>query len=502
MHHSRKTKLDCATREIFDVAIVGGGINGSCLYHQLNQQGYRVLLIDKSDFSGGTSQSSAMMIWGGLLYLRNFDLKSVFKFSRDRDLMVKNLDRWVTPNFFRYIPSPNGIRNKYFMYSALYFYWLIGLCNRNRPRLENEFQEKGFIQGNGKNTSLLFEEASLLSSDANFVLNWITENAVSENCALNYCELQSGDFHSKDRLWHLKLKNGIEDESFSARSKVVINCAGVWTDTINDRFHIQSPYKHVFSKGVTLGLKRNPEHRLPLIFEMGEHGDTLLYKPWGPIALWGSTETFIKNISDGFQVGPEDVAFLLDKANGLLKDNVGRSDIVSLRCGVRPLAVKRSFSKDCYPLDLSRQHAVVRDPEVPWLSTYGGKITSCFSLSEKIASHIKKMIGVGEKKIPSVPDFPKDTERCISHGLKEPFPSMEWCMENQSCVTLEDYLRRRTNISQWTAREGLGKEDEYLPDLKNLALKISANDEKEADLQIDRYREQVVARFDRVVNQV
>ena len=56
----------------FDITIIGGGINGASLYNKLVQEGYRVLLIDKGDFASGTSQASGMMIWGGLLYLRNF----------------------------------------------------------------------------------------------------------------------------------------------------------------------------------------------------------------------------------------------------------------------------------------------------------------------------------------------------------------------------------------------------------------------------------------------
>jgi len=87
----RSIDLDIAQNEIFDVTIVGGGINGACLYHHLCQQGYRVLLVDKGDFACGTSQASAMMVWGGLLYLRNMDFLTVAKLSRDREAMIRHM---------------------------------------------------------------------------------------------------------------------------------------------------------------------------------------------------------------------------------------------------------------------------------------------------------------------------------------------------------------------------------------------------------------------------
>ncbi len=66
-------------------------------------------------------------------------------------------------------------------------------------------------------------------------------------------------------------------------------------------------------------------------------------------------------------------------------------------------------------------------------------------------------------------------------------PSARQCAENEMCWNLEDYLRRRTNISQWIARGGLGLQNENLPHLKNLAKIFCPNDESKADKTIDAY---------------
>ena len=503
MGETRRTiDLEIAQSETFDVTIIGGGINGACLYHQLCRQGYRVLLVDKGDFACGTSQASAMMVWGGLLYLRNLDFLTVAKLSRDREAMIRHLGCEVSPMPFRYIPSRDTGWNKHLMASALYFYWMLGLCHRERPRAERTFAEKSFLKQGEHDGSFLYQEAVLNHSDSRFVLKWITEQNTDRGIALNYCALTGGEYHAGDKLWRLTLTDEITGWARVAKSRCVINCAGVWTDTINRQFQIETPYKHVFSKGVFVGLERQDQHNYPLIFDMGEQGDVLSYIPWGPIALWGPTETYMPALEGGFDTQPEDIDFLLERANRNLKQEVSPSDVVSLRCGVRPLVVKKDYSKNCYPLDLSRKHQITRDSGKPWVSVYGGKFTSCVSVAEKVTEHIQTLVEPERTPLPAPPANSSEMEWEIFPGLQSRVPSLERCIEQEHCMNLEDYLRRRTNISQWVPREGLGKNNECVPHLEKLALKFSGGQPDAARKMVLDYRETVESRFDCVLGQV
>ena len=107
--HQRKAARVDLNGRTFDVAVIGGGINGVCLYHHLCEAGYSVLLLDKADFAGGTTQASGMMIWGGLLYLRTLDLGTVWRLSKARDRMLRDLNEWVKPCTFRYLPVQRGL---------------------------------------------------------------------------------------------------------------------------------------------------------------------------------------------------------------------------------------------------------------------------------------------------------------------------------------------------------------------------------------------------------
>ncbi|HEV7475180.1 MAG TPA: FAD-dependent oxidoreductase, partial [Pyrinomonadaceae bacterium] len=261
----RRSECDTVTHTLFDVAIIGSGISGACLFHHLCSQGYRVLLVDKADFAGGSSQSSAMMIWGGLLYLRDFDLLTAYKLSAARDELVRNMRDSVQPRKYRYILPAQNPGKRLLVHSALYFYWLMSGCKRSRPRLRADFDELAMLRQ--KRHCFEYEEAHVPASDARFVLQWVLKTRSAEKPALNHCSLRSGLYDPTARHWFLDLHDAVLDREITARAKVVVNAAGPWTDSINAQFGIQTPHKHVLSKGVFIGVPRHPSHHVPLIFE-------------------------------------------------------------------------------------------------------------------------------------------------------------------------------------------------------------------------------------------
>jgi glycerol-3-phosphate dehydrogenase len=72
-------------------------------------------------------------------------------------------------------------------------------------------------------------------------------------------------------------------------------------------------------------------------------------------------------------------------------------------------------------------------------------------------------------------------------------------MEHEFCHSLEDYLRRRTNIAQWVPREGLGRQDENLDFLRRAALVFARQDVQVAMRAVNEYRDSVGKRFDAVL---
>jgi glycerol-3-phosphate dehydrogenase len=107
------------------------GINGAAVCHALASAGYRVLLVDQGDFGSGTSQASTMLIWGGLLYLKNLELATVLALTRDRDRLVAERPGSVQARPLLYVPS--GGPPRVVVESALAAYWVMGAGNARPP---------------------------------------------------------------------------------------------------------------------------------------------------------------------------------------------------------------------------------------------------------------------------------------------------------------------------------------------------------------------------------
>jgi len=495
----RQTNWNVTDGKHFDVVIIGGGINGASVYHRLCQQGYKVLLIDKGDFSCGTSQASAMMIWGGLLYLKNLDFLSVYNFSNDRDVLLDICRNQMSPQYFRYISNNRWGRNKYFVYFALQLYWLLGKCRRERPRFQREYAEHHLVNGQNDAESLVYQEGFLKYSDSRFVLDWIIGHQTEDSFALNYCGLYSADYNNRDKVWHLELGDCFSARECTVSTRMVLNCAGVWTDDVNQQFGIKSPFKHIFSKGVFIGYERPKGHDCPLVFEMGENGDILSLIPWGPVSLWGPTETMESSIESGRSILREDITFLMTHASRNLSSSLTDSKIISLRCGLRPLAVEKSFKSNCYPLDISRFHRIAEDNDLPWMSVYGGKISGCLSMAERVAKRVSAKISPGANVGMLTGNNPGKIRYDYFPGLDEKVPAIDWCVSNEFCCTLEDYLRRRTNISQWTPREGLGFKDVNVQYLEGLATRLPVHERNHCRHSLPGYMDAVHRNFDALI---
>lgn len=230
------------------------------------------------------------------------------------------------------------------------------------------------------------------------------------------------------------------------------------------------------SKGVYLNLQSEQGNDQAYIYEMGQHLDVLTYVPWGPVALWGPTETIAASIEEGFRVQEKDITFLLERGKDLPNRLVLEEKIISTRCGIRPLAVpKNEKPSDGYSLKISRLHHVILDPVMPWMSIYGGKLSGCTMVAQQV---VKALI---KKLKPSIePHFNKSKPMTTSPlkqfpGFNFAVPDIKWCMENQFCFTLEDYLRRRTNIAQWIENNGFGAHNQFEDFIKEMCQALCLN---------------------------
>ncbi|HUG43950.1 MAG TPA: FAD-dependent oxidoreductase [Acidobacteriota bacterium] len=493
----RSAQMRRAEDALFDAIVIGGGISGAAAFHELSRSGLRVALVEKGDFACATSQASAMMIWGGLLYLCFGDLMAVQSLSAGRDEMIRNLPGQVSAKRFVYLSRRNGGHPLWQAGLVLQLYWLMSGCSRMRPkRLKDPLHEFSFLRREQFRAPLCYEEAAVAPSDCRFVLLLIASGRRDESPAFNYCQLMGGEFEEPRGLWRLEVEDRISATRHTLRARRVVNAAGLWADPLNRKMGVASSWRHVAAKGVFLGLKRLPGHRNTLIIDSGDENTSFSLIPWGPVSLWGPTETVVSLPEDGFRVEPSDVRLLLDELHRHIGLRIGPADLVSIRCGVRPLPLKLGKPAPSRSIRLSRRYILEPDRRRGWITVYGGKFTGCRQMARRVARLLfRDLDASGERGAEAAPESPPLE---YFPGLAEPIPSALWCAEREMCWFLEDYLRRRTNVSQWLPRGGLGMRGENVGHLNRIAGYFCPNPSR-AERMVDEYRSGVESSFDRLL---
>ncbi|MGA1532249.1 MAG: FAD-dependent oxidoreductase, partial [Aquiluna sp.] len=119
--------------EQFDVAIIGAGINGAVAAAALSAAGQKVLLVDKGDFAGFTSQESSNLVWGGIKYLQTYEFWLVFKLCLARNKLMRAYPNQIKEIGFLASLGPTAPFGRLLGAFGTLFYWAIGLLGTTPP---------------------------------------------------------------------------------------------------------------------------------------------------------------------------------------------------------------------------------------------------------------------------------------------------------------------------------------------------------------------------------
>lgn len=389
----RTTNIERLKNETFDVLIIGGGINGAVSAAALAARGVKVGLVDRGDFAGFTSMQSSNLVWGGFKYLENYEISLVRHLCKSRNKLIKSYPENLREIRFLAPLDHTSPYKPWFAGLGATAYWTIGNFATKRSRVLSKKkikQEEPIIDTTNVIGGIEYSDAYVIDNDSRFVFSFIRTALNFGAACVNYVRLY--DAKREDGLWHLSLTDTDQDEEFTAKAKVVINAAGPFVDALNDKFGISSQHRIVFSKGIHLIVPQlTPDKRVLAFFDDTQR---LFYViPMGPRSVIGTTDERVD--SPITSVTEEDRDFLLEQINQRLDLDkpLTPEDIISTRCGVRPLVVDVS-SNDADETDwtkLSRKHAVEIDQEDKYVTIFGGKITDCVNVGQEICDIVRTL---------------------------------------------------------------------------------------------------------------
>lgn len=355
--------------QVFDIAVIGAGINGCGIAADAAMRGLSVLVLEKGDIAAQTSSSSSKLIHGGLRYLEQYDFSLVKKALDERQLLINIAPHLVHPLPF-VLPYDQSMRPVWLLRTGLFLYDHLSRRNKlPKSRFIKRGKHDNYFLPLAENYHKGFVFYDCTTDDARLTIANALQAKAHGATILTQCELTQGEV--QHGLWQLQVQSINEKRRFTA--KVVINAAGPWVSEINKRLQLNDYYTISLVKGSHLVVKRlyegehayllqNKDNRI--VFVVPYHGYTMIGTTDVPI-----TQHELAHIA----ISSQETEYLLTLINHYLHHPLTTNDIITTWSGVRPLLA----TKNAKPQSLSRDYAYhFSNTPAPSLCIYGGKITT------------------------------------------------------------------------------------------------------------------------------
>jgi glycerol-3-phosphate dehydrogenase len=389
----------------FDVVVIGGGITGAGVALDAATRGYSVALVERDDWSCGTSSRSSKMIHGGLRYLQNFDLGLVREALLERQLLVRLAPHLVKPLPFL-VPSFEGARPDRLLGMGLNMYDVMAAQGRRRRRraqraAEAEGEEYWSpdrhrtidgdavvewipaLEARNPTGGYLFYDCQ--TDDSRMVLTVLGEaerfGAVCVNGA-RVVEL----IEEAGRAAGVVCEEQESGERFAIGAQNVVNATGVWADRIRPgelRAEEEIPVIRP-SRGthVLLDRDRLPMNAAAVLPAAGSR--TIFALPWLGQTLIGTTDNDYEGSLEHPRVAGDDVQYLLDAINAFFETDFGPDDVPGAYAGVRPLISTGDPKKS---VDISRK-AELYETSSGMITITGGKFTTWRRMAKMVVDRM------------------------------------------------------------------------------------------------------------------
>jgi len=366
---------------VYDVAIIGGGVNGCGIARDAAGRGLSVFLCEQNDLASGTSSSSTKLIHGGLRYLEYYEFRLVREALTEREVLLRAAPHIIWPLRF-ILPHHKGLRPAWLIRLGLFLYdnlggrkLLPGTTTIDLTTDEAGTPLKGdFTKG--------FEYSDCWVIDSRLVvLNAM--DAVQHGAVVRTRTTCLGAIR-ENNLWTITLADGHTGEQRTIQAKALVNASGPWMDTTIATLEHKGSEEHIrMVKGSHIIVRKIFNHSRAYIFQNAD-GRIIFAIPYEhDFTLIGTTDVDFHGDPSTVAITEDEITYLCRAASEYFTSPVTPASVVSSYSGIRPLfddgkSDAKAATRD-YVLKLEAQNETA-----PLLSIYGGKITTYRKLAESV----------------------------------------------------------------------------------------------------------------------
>ena len=367
--------------DIFDILIIGGGINGAGIARDASGRNLKVCLVEKNTVGSATSSWSTKLIHGGLRYLENYEFRLVRESLKEREIIKKIAKDIINPIPF-IIPHIPTQRPKWLIQIGLFLYdKLGGKTSLPKSKKINISSAIPNILKNKYNSG--FEYYDLQVDDKKLVQLNIDD--AKKNGAIIFENKTVTDVLRNKDFWSIKLN----DNTF-IKSKILINASGPWINEVLKKI-IKINAKKVIRlvKGSHIITKKLYEHNKAFTLQNPDKRIVFVIPYKKNYSLIGTTEIEVET-PDNPEIDKGEIEYLINTVNNFFIKQISSDDIIDTFSGIRPLIEDfkeaSKVTRD-YIFDLNTSHN-----NAPLLNIYGGKLTTYRKLSENVIESLKPFL--------------------------------------------------------------------------------------------------------------
>ena len=369
----RESAIGALGSENFDVLVIGGGVNGVGAALDAASRGLKVALIESQDIAAGTSSRSSKLIHGGLRYLEQYDFKLVREALRERELLVSTLcPHLVKPVGFLF-PLTEKFKERTYVGAGLALYDSLRGFARTLPWHKHLSQKQINEIAPSLRPDIILGAIKYFDAqvdDARHTLS-VARTAARHGAIIATRVSAESLIREGKQIVGVNAKDLVSGKSVAIKATATVMCAGIWSDALHEKFDLKAGYNVTMSKGVHIVLPRSAiTSEAGIILKTAL--SVLFLIPWGDKWIVGTTDTPYTGDKAEPVASADDVEYILNEANRVLKPKIRREDIIGVYAGLRPLV---SNNKNSATTKLSREHTVDR-PAPGFISVAGGKYTT------------------------------------------------------------------------------------------------------------------------------
>lgn len=530
----RDAAIQSLGSEEFDILVIGGGVTGAGAVLDAASRGLKVALVEARDIASGTSSRSSKLIHGGLRYLEQYDFKLVREALHERELMVSSLSpHLVKPVGFLY-PLHEKVKDRTYVGAGLALYDVLRGFQRALPWHKHMSGKKIAEIAPSLRQDIVTGAVKYYDAQVDDARHTMTIIRTARRHGATIATRVEVDQLIKDgkKVVGATVIDTETGEKINVSAKAVVMCAGIWSDEMHQRFGLTPGYGVTMSKGVHIvvpgdAIKSNTGIILKTAVSV------LFLIPWGDKWIVGTTDTPY----DGDRAFPhatkDDVQYILDQANKVLKPQLKREEIIGVYAGLRPLVANTKGSETT---KLSREHTT--DRSAPgFVSIAGGKYTtyrvmgkdaidlavtdlrrlvnsSCteklpivgadgyyalaqqsaqiadeYGIDEKTVGHLLNRYGSLMSEVLELIASDKKLAKPLAEGLPYLKAEIVYAASHEGAMSVDDVISRRTRLAFEAPHAGI----DLVDDVAALIAPVLGWGAKEKKASIAEYKAQVEA---------